>query len=90
MVYVRAFSKIPHTTSRTTGLPIVKKLDARRQHRLALASDVVRVCPLAPVIHGRALRDVSSNNVLDRYNEFYLNKYRNIDDFMFLYSDNLQ
>lgn len=89
MVFVRAFTKIPSSAGKTTGLLSVKKLDGRRKHRLVLASNVVRLCPLAPIIRGRAPRDVNCNNVLDRYNDFYLNKYRNIDDYMFMCSDNL-
>lgn len=89
MVYVCGFSKIPRSAGKTTGLRSVKKLDGRRQHRIALASDILRLCPLAPVMRGRALRDVDCDNVFDRYDDFYLNKYRNIDDFMFMYSDDL-
>lgn len=89
MVYVRAFSKIPRSVSRTTGLRIVKKVEGRSRHRIALASGVVRLCPLAPVIKGRAPRDVNCDNALDRYAEFYLNKYRNIDDYMFMCSNEL-
>ena len=89
MVFVRAFSKIPPSAGKITGLLSVKKLDARRKHRLVLASNVVRLCPLAPVIRGSAPRDVDCDNVLDRYDDFYLNKYRNVDDYMLMYSDNL-
>lgn len=89
MVYVRAFSKIPHSAGKATGLMSVKKLETRRQHRMVLGSNIVRICPLAPNIRGSAPRDVDCDNVLDRYDEFYLNKYRNIDDFMFMYSNNI-
>lgn len=89
MVYIHAFSDVSRSACRTTGLLSVKKLAGQRRHRLILASEIVRLCPLAPIIRGRAARDVDCNNVLDRYSEFYLNKYRNIDDYMFLYSDNL-
>lgn len=89
MAFVRAFSKIPSSANKTTGLLTIKQLDAQRRYRILLASDIVRLCPLAPVIHGKALRDVDCDNMLDRYSEFYLNKYRNIDDYMFMYSDAL-
>ncbi|KAG8701101.1 hypothetical protein FRC09_005560 [Ceratobasidium sp. 395] len=42
-----------------------------------------------PVIHGPAPRDVHRDNVLDRFSDFYLNRFRNIDDYMFMYSNAL-
>jgi hypothetical protein len=54
-----------------------------------MACNIVRLCPLSPIIRGRAPRDVDCNNVLDRYSEFYLNKYRNMDDYIFMSSHNL-
>lgn len=89
MLFVRAFNKIPSSAGKTTGLLTVKKLEGRRKHRILMAANIVRLCPLAPVIRGKAPRDVNCDNALERYDSFYLNKYRNIDDFMFMYSDNL-
>lgn len=89
MMYVRAFSKIPHSAGKMTGLLAVKKRDGQRQNRIILAANIVRLCPLAPIIRGRAPQDVDCDNVLDRYSDFYLNKYHNIDNFMFMYSNNL-
>ncbi|KAB5589642.1 hypothetical protein CTheo_6915 [Ceratobasidium theobromae] len=40
MVYTRAFSRIPQSACRVTGLLSVKKVDGRRQHRIVLASDI--------------------------------------------------
>ena len=89
MAYVQAFSQIPRSADKINGLLMVKKRDGRRMHRIVLASDIVRLSPLAPVICGSAPQDVDCDNVLDRYSDFCLNKYRNIDDFMFMYSNNI-
>jgi hypothetical protein len=87
MAYVDTFSKIPQSACRTTGMLKVKKADGRRQHTIVLASEIVRLCPLAPVIDGSAPRNVDFNTVLDRYDCFYLNKYRNLDDYVFMSLD---
>jgi hypothetical protein len=87
MVYVQSFGKIPQAACGKTGLLAVKKVGLHRQHKLMPASDVVRLCPLAPVIQGNAPRDVDRDGALDRFSTFYLNNYRNIDDFIFMFSD---
>jgi hypothetical protein len=84
MVYVRVFTKIPQSACRTTGLCKVKKADGQRQYRLVPATDLVRICPLSPIILGRAQRDVNCDNMLERYTDLYLNKYRNIEDYTFM------
>ncbi|KAG9084396.1 hypothetical protein FS749_005263 [Ceratobasidium sp. UAMH 11750] len=58
--------------------------DGRKQYRIVPASEILRLCPLAPVIHGPAPLDVNRDNVLERFTTFYLNKYRNVDDYMFM------
>jgi hypothetical protein len=87
MVYVRAFSRVPCSACKNTGMLEVSKGDGRWQYRMFPASQVVRLCPLAPVIRGRAARDIDRDNVLERYTDFYLNKYRNLDDYMFISAD---
>ncbi|KAG8705804.1 hypothetical protein FRC09_002747 [Ceratobasidium sp. 395] len=89
MAFVHTFTKISRSANRTTGLLTVSKTIGRWKHRIILASEVVRSCPLAPVMRGAALRDVNRDNVLERYSDFYLNKYRSVDDFIFMYSDML-
>ncbi|KAG8723018.1 hypothetical protein FRC09_005099 [Ceratobasidium sp. 395] len=89
MTYVRTFTKIPPSACRISGLLKVSKTDGRWQHRIVLASEIVRLCPLAPIMRGPAPRDVSRDNVLEHFSDFYLNKYRSMDDFMFIYSDAL-
>ncbi|KAG9121596.1 hypothetical protein FRC07_002390 [Ceratobasidium sp. 392] len=89
MAYVHAFSKIPRSACKATGLLTVRKADTHWHHRIVLASEIVRLCPLAPIIHGRAPRDVDRNNVLEHFAEFYLNKYRNMEDYRFIYANAL-
>lgn len=89
MAYVHAFSRIPQSGDKTTGLLRVSKADGRWQHRVVMVSDIVWLCPLAPIIRGPAARDVNRDNVLERYSDFYLNKYRNIDDYIFMSSYSL-
>jgi hypothetical protein len=66
----------------------VSKAGGCWQHQMLPASQVVRLCPLAPVIRGHAARDVNHNNILEHYTDFYLNKYQNLDDYMFI-SENI-
>ncbi|KAG9083593.1 hypothetical protein FRC07_013868 [Ceratobasidium sp. 392] len=87
LVYLRSFSKIPESSCRVTGLKTVKKFEGRKRHVLVPATDIVRLCPLAPVIDGRGPGDINRDEVYDRFSTFYLNKYRNIDDFIFMFSD---
>ncbi|KAG8702415.1 hypothetical protein FRC08_003497 [Ceratobasidium sp. 394] len=87
MAYLHAFSIIPRSACKITGLLTVSKVDGQNKHRLVLASGIVRLCPSAPVIHGCAPRDVDRHNVLERFSRFYLNKYRSIDDYIFMCSD---
>lgn len=72
-----------------TGMLTVNKADGRKRYQMIAASDIVRLCPLSPVIHGRAPLDVNRDNVLEHFSNFYLNKYRNIDDYIFMSSDAL-
>jgi hypothetical protein len=87
MAYMHGFSKIPLLGGRYTRLLTVNKNEGPRQHRVIPVSQVLRLCPLAPVIRGKAARDVNRDNVLERYTQFYLNKYRTIDDYLFMSPD---
>jgi hypothetical protein len=87
MAYLHSFSSIPRSGGRFTRLLTVNKNEGQSRHRIVPVSQLLRLCPLAPVIQGQAARDVDRDNILERCTQFYLNKYRNLDDYLFLSPD---
>lgn len=57
---------------------------ATAQTEIVHASRIVRVCRLSPRISGPAIRGVTPDTALDRYNTFYINKYYSVNDFLFI------
>jgi hypothetical protein len=88
MAYVQRFSQIPVMPSGVSGFYGVKKASDRGAHRYEViaASQIARPCPLSPQIKGPGIRGVDNSQSLDRYIEFYINKYRTPHDFLFLHS----
>lgn len=62
---------------------VVKK-PAETHSEIIRALRIVRVCPLAPRITGPALRNATPYTALDLYDEFYINKYYSISDFLYI------
>ncbi|QRV92596.1 hypothetical protein RhiJN_20614 [Ceratobasidium sp. AG-Ba] len=82
MACVEIFTKIPRTH---TTAPVLHKISKRLgQYEIIFASQIMRLCSLAPVFSGPAARDVDRSNVLERYTTFYVNKYRNVLDYAFV------
>jgi hypothetical protein len=71
-----------------TGLFEVNRA-GRHSNNVIFASQIVRLCPLSPIIRGIADRDADRDNVLERYESFYVNKYRNIQDYTFIHMNRL-
>jgi hypothetical protein len=61
---------------------IVKKLlCSNGEHRgeIIAAHLIWQLCPLMPVIIGKADQAVTPTSTIGHYNAFYLNKYHNVD-----------
>lgn len=88
MAYIRRFGKIPHQPSQPTGMYIVKKetrANGQPFGRVIMASQILRISPLAPVIEGVANRSVNANTSLSFYDSFFINKYHSHEEFDLLH-----
>jgi hypothetical protein len=88
MAYVQRFTQIPHVPSGVSGFYGVAKAKNRGlfRYEAIAASQIARPCPLSPQIKGPAIRGVEGCQSLDRYVDFYINKYRTPHDFLFIHS----
>ncbi|CAE6342667.1 unnamed protein product [Rhizoctonia solani] len=88
LAYIRRFTKIPHHPDAETGMYLVKK-DRRTNGelfgRVIEARQIVRVCPLAPVIRGAANRKITPETSFSFYESFYINKYHSHEVFDYLH-----
>jgi hypothetical protein len=62
-------------------------MNKNQGHRVVLLSQILRLCLLAPVIRRKAAHGVNRDTVLEWYMQFYLNKYQNLDDYLFMSPD---
>jgi hypothetical protein len=88
MAYVQCFTKIPQQPSKTSGFYAIAKAKAYGQPRYECVSldQIIRPCPLAPIIRGAATPEIEGHASLDHYDEFYINKYRNPHDYAWVHT----
>ncbi|KAG8795971.1 hypothetical protein FRC12_007317 [Ceratobasidium sp. 428] len=87
--YIHNFLSLPPRPENTTNMYVVTKPACLRP-QIAELSDVIRLCPLAPLISGPGIPGVLPQTSLDKYSSFYVNKYRSISDFVFCNNITLQ
>ncbi|KAG9087311.1 hypothetical protein FS749_003000 [Ceratobasidium sp. UAMH 11750] len=81
--YLHKFRSLPPSPENATNMFVISK-PARLRAQIVEASKILRLCPLAPHISHSAIPGVTPQTTLDKYNTFYINKYRSISDFVFL------
>ncbi|CUA77854.1 hypothetical protein RSOLAG22IIIB_06827 [Rhizoctonia solani] len=88
LAYIHRFTRIPQQPDAEAGMYIVKK-DRRTNGqlfgRVIEARQIVRLCPLAPVIHGVANRQVTPRTSFSFYESFYINKYHSHELYEYLH-----
>jgi hypothetical protein len=87
MVYMESFSAMSRQYSSTSGFYAVAKArtHGRPRYRCAYLDQVIRPCPLSPIIKGPAQRGMEGHDSLDHYFNFYINKYRNPHDYAWMH-----
>ncbi|QRV99076.1 hypothetical protein RhiJN_27095 [Ceratobasidium sp. AG-Ba] len=89
MAYVQRFSPIPKRATGVSGFYAVSRLQdqtGQGRYEVIAVSQIARPCPLSPQIKGSAIRGVEGQQSFDCYSQFYINKYRNPNDFLFINS----
>lgn len=88
MAYINELSNPSDRFDRCSGMHIVHKVTGRnnvQRARLIPARNIVQLCPLAPVIQGKADRTVKSTTSLAHYQSFYVNKYHDVEEHQFMH-----
>ncbi|CAE6462058.1 unnamed protein product [Rhizoctonia solani] len=88
LAYVHRFTRIPQQPDAETGMYLVKKdrrTNGRLFGRVIEARQIVRVCPLAPVIREAANRQITPKTSFAFYEAFYINKYHSHEIFEYLH-----
>jgi hypothetical protein len=89
MAYIHLPTNAPSTPSPVAGLYGVRKCTRAQnepQYIVIRADQIVRPCPLLPIIKGPANRNLTNSNALSYYQQFYINKYRHPREFAFLHN----
>lgn len=87
LAYVERFTKVSKAASSISGFHAVAKSQilGHRRYDCILLDQVVRPCPLAPIIKGPAARDVEGHRSLEHYQHFYINKYQNPHNYAWIH-----
>jgi hypothetical protein len=87
MAYIELFSAISQQSSATSGFHMVAKSMAfgHPRYQCIFLDQVIRPCLLSPIINGPAVQGVEGHDSLDHYYRFYINKYRNPNDYMWMH-----
>ncbi|CUA74203.1 hypothetical protein RSOLAG22IIIB_11042 [Rhizoctonia solani] len=87
MAYVERFTAISKKRSGVSGPHAVAKstILGRTRYECVFLDQIIRPCPLAPIINGPAERGIEGHESLSYYNSFYINKYRHPRDFAWLH-----
>lgn len=87
MAYVERFTAISKQRSGNSGFHTVGKsrVLGRTRYECVFLEQVIRPCPLSPIIKGAAKRDVEGHDSLSHYDSFYINKYRNPRDYAWIH-----
>lgn len=88
MAYVADLTSLAGKFDESAGMHIIDKLigpSGAPRTTLIKASCILRLCPLAPVIHGEADRGVKPTTSLAHYQSFYANKYHDVEEHQFMH-----
>ncbi|KAG8721103.1 hypothetical protein FRC09_008463 [Ceratobasidium sp. 395] len=81
-VYIHNFLSLPPAPEKATNMYVITKPACIRP-KLVELSNIIHLCPLTPRISGPGIPGVTPQTSLDRYDSFYVNKFRSTRDFIF-------